>query len=101
MSECDLMRESMPLLLTESLDPVRREQTHQHIERCAECASEWNGYRETWRSMGDLPEVEVPAHVRERFLASIPNIAEGGVVVPFHRRPLPRRLSEAAAVLLP
>ena len=27
--------------------------------------------------MGDLPEVEVPAHVRERFLASIPNIAEG------------------------
>ena len=24
MSECDLMRESMPLLLTESLDPARR-----------------------------------------------------------------------------
>ncbi|HEY8850112.1 MAG TPA: HEAT repeat domain-containing protein [Thermoanaerobaculia bacterium] len=100
MSECDLMRESMPLLLTESLDPVRRETTHQHIERCAACASEWNGYRETWRMMGDLPEVEVPAHVRERFLASIPTISEGGTVVPFQRRPLTRRLAEAAAVVL-
>jgi hypothetical protein len=90
----------MPLLLTESLDPVRREMTHQHIERCAACASEWTGYRETWRAMGDLPEVEVPAHVRERFLASIPNITEGGTVVPFTRRPLTRRLAEAAAVVL-
>ena len=35
MSDCDVMRESMPLLLTESLDPARRELTHQHIERCA------------------------------------------------------------------
>ena len=100
MSECDLMRESMPMLLTESLDPVRRETTHQHIERCAACASEWNSVRETWRMMGDLPEVEVPAHVRERFLASIPAISEGGTVVPFQRRPLTRRLAEAAAVVL-
>ena len=99
MSECDLMRESMALLLTESLDPVRRETTHQHIERCAVCTAEWNGYRETWRMMGDLPEVEVPAHVRERFLASIPMISEG-TVVPFQRRPFTRRLAEAAAVVL-
>ena len=27
MSECDFMRETMPLLLTEGLDPVRREHT--------------------------------------------------------------------------
>jgi anti-sigma factor RsiW len=100
MSECDLMRESMPMLLTESLDAVRRETTHQHIERCAACASEWNSYRETWRMMGDLPEVEVPAHVRERFLASIPAISQEGTVVPFRRRPLTRRLAEAAAVVL-
>jgi HEAT repeats len=100
MSECDLMRESMPLLLTESLDPVRRETTHQHIERCAACASEWNDYRQTWRVMGDLPEVEVPAHVRQRFLASIPTLSEGGTVVPFQRRPMTRRLAEAAAVVL-
>ncbi len=37
MSECDFMRDGMPLLLTESLDPVRRELTHrlrQRLERC-------------------------------------------------------------------
>ncbi len=71
MSECDVMRGSMPLLLTESLDPVRRELTHQHIERCPDCGSEWLSYRETWRMLGDLPEVEVPATIKERFLGSI------------------------------
>jgi hypothetical protein len=98
MSECDLMRESMPLLLTESLDPARRELSHQHIEHCAACNREWLAYRETWRMMGDLPEVEVPARVRERFLASIPTIDE--VVVPFRKRPAARWLAQAAAVVL-
>src|SRR2546425_11317470 len=98
MSECDLMRESMPLLLTESLDPARRELAHQHIERCAACNSEWLGFRETWRMMGDLPEVEVPARVRERFLASIPVVDEN-VVIPFRNRPAARRLAQAAAVV--
>lgn len=98
MSECDFMKESMPLLLTESLDPVRREQTHQHIERCPVCNSEWNTYRETWRLLGDVPELEVPARVRERFLASAGLSSRN--VVPF-RRHLPfKRLAEAAAVVI-
>jgi hypothetical protein len=71
MSECDFMRENMPLLLTESLDPGRRELTHQHIERCAACSDEWSGYRDTWRVMGELPELEAPAAVKARFLATI------------------------------
>jgi len=98
MSECDLMRESMPLLLTESLDPARRELSHQHIEHCAACNREWLAYRETWRMMGDLPEVEVPERVRERFLASIPT--DGEVVIPFRKRPAARWLAQAAAVVL-
>ncbi len=103
MSECDVMRESMPLLLTESLDPVRRELTHQHIERCPSCRDEWNGYREAWRALGDLPEVEVPASVKERFLASIGESLE----MPLRRLRAPatsrryvRWLAEAAAVVL-
>jgi hypothetical protein len=92
------MRESMPLLLTESLDPARRELSHQHIEQCAACNREWLAYRETWRMMGDLPEVEVPARVRERFLASIPTVDE--VVIPFRKRPAARLLAQAAAVVL-
>jgi anti-sigma factor RsiW len=89
----------MPLLLTESLDPVQREQTHQHIERCPACGEEWVGYRETWRSLGDLPEVEVPATVKARFLASVEETA-GQNVISFQRRPVLRRLTEAAAVVL-
>ena len=68
MSDCTVMRESMPLLLTESLDPVRRENVHQHIERCAACGEEWAGFRETWSLLETLPEVEVPPHVKQRFM---------------------------------
>ncbi len=100
MSECDLMRESMPLLLTESLGPVRRELTHQHIERCPSCGSEWTGYREAWRMLGELPELEVPASVKGRFLASVGELPERSKVVPFKRRPAARWLAQAAAVVL-
>src|SRR5687767_5587909 len=105
MPECSALRESMPLLLTESLDPVQRELTHQHIERCAECSEEWNGYKETWRVMDDLPEMAVPPRVRERFLAEI-GLAEPAVsqpaenVVPFRRRPALKWIAQAAAVVI-
>src|SRR5712691_9839887 len=100
MSECDLMRESMPLLLTESLDPVRRELTHQHIERCPSCGREWTGYREAWRMLGELPELEVPASVKGRFLANVGELPERPKVVPLQRRPAARWLAQAAAVVL-
>lgn len=105
MSECSALMETMPLLLTESLDPVQRERTHQHIESCAECTAEWNAYRETWRVMEDLPVVEVPARVRERFLAAAgiasPSVViqpEKSNVVPFHRRSAFKWVAQAAAV---
>src|SRR6185436_19299218 len=102
MSECSALMETMPLLLTESLDPAQRERTHQHIESCAECAAEWNAYRETWRMMEDLPVVEVPARVRERFLAAAgiaaQPVATPSNVVPFHRRPAFKWVAQAAAV---
>jgi hypothetical protein len=90
----------MPLLLTESLDPVRRELTHQHIERCPSCGREWLSYRDTWRMLGDLPELEVPGAVRDRFLASIDEMPAVANVVAFPRRPALRRLAEAAAVVV-
>jgi len=98
MSECDLMRESMPLLLTESLDPAQRELTHQHIESCAACGDEWLGFRETWTFLGSLPEVEPRAELRTRFLASI-----GENVTPFapaKSRRYMRWLAQAAAVVI-
>ena len=98
MSECDFMREGMPLLLTESLDPVRREQTHQHIERCALCSREWNQYRDTWRMLADVPEVEVPARVRDRFLAAAGLNATN--VIAFRRRFPVQWLAQAAAVVV-
>ncbi len=99
MVDCHAMRESMPLLLTEALDHGRREQTHEHIENCAACAAEWNAYRETWSLLGALPEVEVPARVRDRFLAEFAPPSRENVVA-FRRRPVAKWLAQAAAVVL-
>ncbi|HYU25955.1 MAG TPA: HEAT repeat domain-containing protein [Thermoanaerobaculia bacterium] len=102
MSDCTLMRESMPLLLTESLDPARRETAHQHIEHCAACGEEWAGYRETWSLLETLPEVEVPARVKQQFMSYVnpPAEAPAANVLPFHRRPTVRWLAQAAAVVI-
>jgi len=107
MSECSAVRESMPLLLTESLDETRRELTHQHIEGCAVCGEEWSAYKATWRMMDDLPELAVPARVREKFLAAagLSDEAAGSQpadanVVPFVRRPAFKWVAQAAAVAL-
>src|ERR1039457_2093992 len=85
MSNCDAVRESMPLLLTESLDTAQRELTHQHIEQCPACAAEWAGYQNTWNILEELPVLEPPAHLKERFLGEVFPAAPRNVV-PFHRR---------------
>lgn len=87
----------MPLLLTEALDTAGREATHSHIETCAACGEEWLSVKETWRLLGDLPQVEVPARARERFLGTV---LPQGEVVPFRRRPAARWLAQAAAVVI-
>lgn len=107
MSECSAVNERMPLLLTESLDGVRREQTHQHIEGCDLCSAEWSAYKDTWALMGDLPEVEVPARVKAQFLvaAGLAELPQNETrdnaetnVVPFRRRPAFKWVAQAAAV---
>ena len=108
MAECSAVTESMPMLLTESLDATRRELTHQHIESCDLCGAEWSAYKQTWLVMGDLPEVEVPARVKARFLTAaglaLPQdlAQEDGLrpnnVVPFRRRPAVKWVAQAAAV---
>ena len=103
MPECSAVSESMPLLLTESLDATRRELTHQHIEGCEICSDEWNAYRETWMVMGDLPEVEVPARVKTAFLerAGLATAAElPKNVVPFQKRAAFKWIAQAAAVVV-
>jgi hypothetical protein len=101
MAECSAVNESMPLLLTESLDAARREAAHQHIESCAVCGEEWSAYRETWAVMADLPEVEVPARVKAKFLERAglaPELPKN--VVPFHRKPAFKWVAQAAGVAL-
>ena len=99
MSECSAVTERMPLLLTESLDATGREQTHQHIEGCDLCGAQWSAYKETWLMLGDLPEVEVPARVKQNFLNAA-GLGETPVanVVPFRKRPVVKWVAQAAAV---
>lgn len=100
MGECGAMNETMPLLLTESLDPAQREQAHQHIESCAQCAEEWNAYRDAWRMMEDLPEVPVPPRLKARFLEAAGLAEKPANVIPFRRRPAFKWVAQAAAVAL-
>jgi hypothetical protein len=101
MSDCIAVTDRMPLLLTESFDPATRELTHQHIETCAHCRAEWSAYKETWRLLGELPELEVPARAKERFLTAA-GLAQpqdrAANVVPFRRRPAVKWVAQAAAV---
>jgi anti-sigma factor RsiW len=90
----------MPLLLTESLDPMQRELAHQHIETCPMCVEEWSAFKETWQTLEMLPEVEVPARVKQRFLAEINPAAVKTNVVPFRRGRPARWLAQAAAVVI-
>ena len=104
MPECSAVTETMPLLLTESLDATRRELTHQHIESCALCSDEWNAYKETWAVMADLPEVDVPARVKAAFLDRA-GVAPAATelpknVVPFHKRAAFKWIAQAAAVVV-
>jgi hypothetical protein len=100
MFDCDAMRENMPLLLTESLDTVQREQTHQHIETCPICDAEWSAYKETWLILDKLPEVAVPPRVKQRFLAEVSPAMVKTNVVPFRRGRTARWLAQAAAVVI-
>lgn len=101
MSDCGALRENLPLLLTESLDPARRELTHQHIETCDTCSAEWAAYRDTWAVMEDLPEVPVPARAKARFLDAIgAEERKPDNVVPFRRRPAFKWVAQAAAVVV-
>ncbi len=99
MSECHVVRESLPLLLTESLDPASRESAHRHIETCAACGEEWLSFKDTWQILGALPPVAVPARARERFLDEVMP-RQQAVVVPFHRRPVVKWMAQAAGIVL-
>ena len=101
MSECDVIQERMPQLLTESLRGEAREQAHQHIESCGLCGADWEGFRETWETLGAVPVVEVPARVRRELLARVEDLSGGGrkgSVIAFHRRPAIRWLAQAAGL---
>jgi hypothetical protein len=103
MSECSAVTERMPLLLSEALEAGARELTHQHIESCDLCGAQWSAYKETWLLMGDLPEVEVPARVKQRFMIAAglaSDAARLDNVVPFRKRPVVKWVAQAAAVAL-
>lgn len=98
MVDCTAMKDRLPDLLTETIGRAEREEAHRHIEACAECQTEWAGYRETWKRLGDLPELPVPPGVRASFMAELDRMKPAGNVVAFPRRPIARWLSQAAAV---
>lgn len=100
MVDCTALIERLPDLLTETIDRKGREETHRHIETCESCQLEWVAYRETWRMMGEIPEVSVPPGARTRFVAEAQRLSPVAPVIAFPRRPIARWLSQAAAVVI-
>lgn len=99
MSECSVIREQLPLLLVEALEPSAREEAHHHIEECAACGREWRDTRETWLQLAALPELPVPERVRANFMAHVDSLQpQRRNVVPMRRKPVVRWLAQAAAV---
>jgi hypothetical protein len=98
MSECDVVRELMPLMLTEFLGGDERESAHLHVESCPSCREAWAGYREVWTTLGKIEERPVPAGMRDAFLDEIGVERSTRVVVPFVQRPAFRWVAQAAAV---
>lgn len=100
MPECNAILERMPLLLIEALDAPSREESHQHIETCSVCRSEWEAARKAWELMGQLPEVPVPARVGKGFARHLEELQPRSNVVAFARRPTRGWLQVAAAAVL-
>lgn len=104
MDQCSIVKQSMPELLTEALGSPDREAAHQHIEQCAVCSAEWSASREVWGELGRLPELPVPAHLRESFFARA-RLAEAeqqkpARILKFASQPMPRWLAQAAAAVV-
>jgi len=99
MSDCTLIREAMPQLLTQALPSAQREASYLHIEHCAACAQEWQEMREAWRLMETLPEVPLPARVRDAFFLQL-SLSQPARVVAFPTRRAPWWLAQAAAAVL-
>lgn len=98
MDQCSIVRERMPELLTEALGASERESSHQHIEQCPVCATEWLRTKDVWSQLSELTELNLPQRVRENFLATLPpSTEEPGRMLSFRPRPAIRWLAQAAA----
>lgn len=90
----------MPQLLIEALDGASRESTHQHIESCLVCETEWIEMRETWDAMGAVPEAAVPARLRTNFLDAVASMEDSRKVVAFRPKSGLKWIAQAAAVVI-
>lgn len=101
MAQCDLLSETLPELLAESLEGEQRERAYRHIETCDGCSREWAEYRRIW---GDLEwnEIEPPAGLRERFLSQVAEMGRESSenVVRFPGFTIPVWAKTAAVILL-
>lgn len=103
MDQCSVVRQWMPELLAEALGSPDREAAYRHIEQCGVCSADWSASREVWGQLGNLPELPVPAHLREEFLAVVRRAGaeqEPARILKFAPRRLPGWLAQAAAAVV-
>jgi hypothetical protein len=71
--ECRYYREQFTLLLTDSLDQIKRQEFENHLEGCQECRMEFEAAQNIWNLMGEIPQPESSAAMRAGFNAILNN----------------------------
>jgi len=91
----------------DALDAIERAQFEEHLAECAECRAEVASFRETGALLAVAEAVPPPASLRSSVLAGISQVRPLPPEAPLpatepdvRRRPLPRLLLAAAAVVL-
>jgi hypothetical protein len=65
---CERIRERIPELLAERLEPAERDRLMEHIEGCSACRTEMAELGAVWRGMASLPAPEPNPAMKARFL---------------------------------
>lgn len=74
--ECKDYRERFTELLAGAVDQTQRSEIEIHLAGCADCRTDFEAARKVWNLMGEIPQPEPSASMRESFDAMLTNYKE-------------------------
>ena len=87
-SHCALVRLGFSAYLDGAISGVEMAAISGHLDSCAECAADFNVWRDVQRSLAELGPAKPPARLQARLRASLAVERERGAYLPLRRRAL-------------